>query len=660
MLTNLTIRIRLMILVAIFAAGLIAATIASRSAMNSVKINGALYTEIIENKDLLADVLPPPAYIIDTHAAVLILSSLDPKAPDTGARRLLAIEDIARGKSDFESRISHWKANASDQDVLDSLAKAAEKGSEYFRVAEAEFIPAVKQGDLVRARSVLDSSLTPLFADHRSDITRVVGIASETARELEVRSADRVNTATTQSLFITGGLLVLVVIATLFIGRSITGPLNVIVKRMKQIGSGSGDLRTRVPGEDARSELGELARSFNSFADALQLTIAEIGDVAADLRQGTQTIATATDQTARSMEQQSQSVTQIASDANSVAGSGSSVASQATGATEIAIQAGRQAEEGFEVVEKTIRGMQEIESAVAAGAESVTALGERSEQIGRIITVIKDIADQTNLLALNAAIEAARAGTHGRGFAVVADEVRKLAERTTAATGEVTQAIQQIQSDTNAAVERIGESRHRVNDGVALATRASETLKNIVASVSQTATMISTIADEAQQQAGLSSSIRERIQSVASTAADVSSANNSTNTASADLAATARRLDDAVAKFDIDRRASVSPRLVLQGIDSNLGKVGDLSATGAKIDNAPPALRTGDAVTFKTNLEGRPLEVRGSVVWKGTKNAPNAAGVRFAERQTQIERLIAAKKSAKSTPSPKSNARPAK
>jgi hypothetical protein len=135
--------------------------------------------------------------------------------------------------------------------------------------------------------------------------------------------------------------------------------------------------------------------------------------------------------------------------------------------------------EGMAIVRSASAEMEQIAASVTQSAKVVCALGERSKAISGIVQTIREIADQTNLLALNAAIEAARAGDQGRGFAVVADEVRKLAERTSHATGEISQMIAAIQGETQSAIVSIEAGSGQARKGAELARQAAQSLERI-------------------------------------------------------------------------------------------------------------------------------------------------------------------------------------
>jgi methyl-accepting chemotaxis protein len=191
------------------------------------------------------------------------------------------------------------------------------------------------------------------------------------------------------------------------------------------------------------------------------------------------------------------------------------VASEAQKAASYSSQAADRAHNGEEFIQEVHTKIIQLKETVDISAEVVRRLEARSVEIGKIVDVMRGISRQTNLLALNAAIEAARAGEHGRGFSVVADEVRILAEQSTNSAIQIVALINEIQTETQAAVEAMEVGTRMVDEATTLAISANEAFTAITQSVNQTVSTIHEIAAASEEQAASSEEMTSSMQTVA-------------------------------------------------------------------------------------------------------------------------------------------------
>ncbi|MBS4097603.1 MAG: methyl-accepting chemotaxis protein [Sulfuricella sp.] len=342
------------------------------------------------------------------------------------------------------------------------------------------------------------------------------------------------------------GGLILSVLAGFFITRCIARGVSTLEQAAGQLSAGDLTARVEVCSND---ELGQVAHAFNKMAS-------EFGDLIGQVQQAARQITDATGQLSDSAERVAQGSTSQTSEAASAAASVENlnqaiqeVASRSQAATRAAGDTDALATQGQQVVNGAAQGIREIADTFNESARLIDALGQRSQQIGQIVNVIKDIADQTNLLALNAAIEAARAGEQGRGFAVVADEVRKLAERTATATAEISTMINAIQSETGNTVNNMDKGSKQVDQGVQLAAQAGESLQQINTSLRHVAEMIRHIAEATRQQSEASNEITRRVDGIVRMAEENSATISTTTGATQDLRVLSGELQSVISRF---------------------------------------------------------------------------------------------------------------
>jgi methyl-accepting chemotaxis protein len=394
-------------------------------------------------------------------------------------------------------------------------------------------------GALAQDNKQLESSLhdlrTNLSADFQSQLDAVTA------------SSQRQRTMGLILFLITAACAIFL---TIMVERQVSGPLQELSQRLKDIAQGEGDLTRRLNIRN-RDELGEVSSWFNVFMDKLQ-------DVMRQVAHSTQQVAGASEAlngtsrqiTANSAETSAQvgvvthGTQQVSQNLQSVS---TGAAEMTTTIQDIATNAHQAAKVAGEAVN----------TAQAANA-TITKLGQSSAEIGEVIKVITSIAQQTNLLALNATIEAARAGEAGKGFAVVANEVKELAKQTAKATEDISRKINAIQTDTKGAVEAIGT----ISGVISQINYISGTIATAVEEQSATTNeMTRNVADAAQGAAEISNNIEGMSKAARSTSSSAEESQKAAN----ELAEMATQLRGLMGQFKIDegqervRSSSSSP-----------------------------------------------------------------------------------------------------
>jgi methyl-accepting chemotaxis protein len=287
---------------------------------------------------------------------------------------------------------------------------------------------------------------------------------------------------------------------------------------IEQVAKSSANLAATVT--EASATIEQMTVSIDQMARNLESLAGTVTETTGTVEEMTSFIASV----ARNAESLSAAVERTSGTVSEMAAAVSDVAKIAEEADRISKTASEDARTGDQAVGRTIAGMRTIAETMENTARAITGLGRRSQEIGKILEVIEEIADQTNLLALNAAIEAARAGEAGRGFAVVADEVRKLAERSVEATKEIGEVIRQVQEETQGVVETAKTGASDAKEGISLADKAGLALRSILQSVSRSSGLMGQIASATATQSRASAEVLQTVSDMTAATGQVTTA----------------------------------------------------------------------------------------------------------------------------------------
>jgi len=450
--------------------GLVAVIFASNYALSQLRVGGPVYDKIKLGNDLVADILPPPEYVIEAYLEVT-LALQDPSS--LAARR----ERLVQLKKDYDERREFWSKSDLDPGIKTRLVEKSHSDVQRFwNLTEQSFLPALAKADTAAAAKSY-AYITTAYTAHRAVIDEIVKQTNDDNAAAEAEATSRVKFFTIILWSISAFVLVVVGGGIAGVAKGVIQPIVRMTGAMQRLAG--GELQSEIPSLGRKDEVGAMASALQVFKEnALRVKDMEAAQtlsarkseearkaamqqVAASFEKAVGTILKTVASASADIEASAGSLTRTAETTQELSATVAAASEQSSSNVQSAAAASEEMASSVEEISRQVHQSKRIALAAVEQAEQtnvrISELSQSANRIGEVVKMITAVAEQTNLLALNATIEAARAGEAGRGFAVVASEVKALSAQTAKATEEIATQVTQMQSATELSVSAIKE-----------------------------------------------------------------------------------------------------------------------------------------------------------------------------------------------------------
>jgi methyl-accepting chemotaxis protein len=496
----------------------------------------------------------------DRYPKIALVNSITVKSLDIGRQIRNAVIFSAGDTEEYLSKVASLdSAKNADMGKVEQLLSTT-KGRALFAsmqeknraltAALEQANPLIRSHKTAEAADIVKQKIAPANNAFMASLKEFADFQEGLMNKAMQDANNAYQQAVVSMLTITGIALVLALGSAVFIARLITVPLQKSAQLVQKIRD--GDLSgsdENIP--QSRDEAMQIARGIQDMRSGLRGIVQAIQLNAHNVSDSARELSSMAEQVASGAQHQAEATAEAAATIEQLTVSINHVADNSDEATRQSRETGSLARDGGKEVIDSVARIQDVTRAVSGTSEQMNSLSGEVQQIGSIVTVIRDVADQTNLLALNAAIEAARAGEMGRGFAVVADEVRKLAERTTSSAQEITQMINSIQHGVTRVVGSMDTSLESVNAVSSSTELASQTIERIGHSTHAIERSIANITGSLGEQRVASQSLAQNMERVSQMAEENSATVEELATTSAQLSALSHNLQDITARFKL-------------------------------------------------------------------------------------------------------------